>query len=181
MPHPELHGGKKPKNVWAQLEDGGPAFLEFVDKHSLEHEEGNLFSYLVRVMNFARKLGAGVAAVRVRGHGGARAEAARARRRAPRRRREVDDVIGVISAMPEELAAVVADDRRRARWSSSAAASFTAAPATANAVVCVVSRIGKVAAATTTAILLERFQPRALVDDRARRRVSTNSSRSATS
>lgn len=57
VPHPELHGGKKPKNVWATLEDSGMGFLEFVERHSLEHEEGNLFSYLVRVMNFARKLG----------------------------------------------------------------------------------------------------------------------------
>jgi superfamily II DNA/RNA helicase len=57
VPHPELHGGKKPKNVWAQIEDGGFTFLEFVTKHGLEHEEGNLFSYLVRVMNFAAKLG----------------------------------------------------------------------------------------------------------------------------
>jgi hypothetical protein len=43
--------------VWAQIEDGGIGFLEFVEKHGLEHEEGNLFSYLVRVMNFAQKLG----------------------------------------------------------------------------------------------------------------------------
>ncbi len=57
VPHPELHGGKKPKTTWAQLEDSGLTFLEFVDKHGLDHEEGNLFSYLVRVMNFARKLG----------------------------------------------------------------------------------------------------------------------------
>ena len=57
MPHPELHGGKKWKNVWAQLEDSGLGFLEFVDKHGLEHEEGNVFTYLVRVMNFARKIG----------------------------------------------------------------------------------------------------------------------------
>jgi hypothetical protein len=57
VPHPELHGGKRPKNVWATLEDSGAGFVEFVDRHSLEHEEGNLFSYLVRVMNFARKLG----------------------------------------------------------------------------------------------------------------------------
>jgi hypothetical protein len=56
LPHPELHGGKRPKNTWAQLEESGLGFLEFVDKHHLEHEEGNLFSYLVRVMNFARKL-----------------------------------------------------------------------------------------------------------------------------
>jgi len=57
VPHPELHGGRKAKNVWANLEDSGLTFLEFVEKHALEHEEGNLFSYLVRVMNFARKLG----------------------------------------------------------------------------------------------------------------------------
>jgi hypothetical protein len=56
VPHPELHGGKRVKNTWAQLEDSGLSFLEFVDKHHLEHEEGNLFSYLVRVMNFSRKL-----------------------------------------------------------------------------------------------------------------------------
>jgi hypothetical protein len=56
VPHPELHGGKKPKNVWAQLEDSGMSFLEFIERHGLEHEEGNLFSYLVRVMNFAQKL-----------------------------------------------------------------------------------------------------------------------------
>ena len=57
IPHPELHGGKKPKSTWAQLEESGLGFLEFVDKHGLEHEEGNLFSYLVRVMNFANKMG----------------------------------------------------------------------------------------------------------------------------
>ena len=56
IPHPELHGGKKPKTTWAQLEDSGLTFLEFADKHGLDHEEGNLFSYLVRVMNFSRKL-----------------------------------------------------------------------------------------------------------------------------
>lgn len=56
VPHPELHGGKRAKTVWAQIEDGGFSFLEFVEKHHLEHEEGNLFSYLIRVMNFAQKL-----------------------------------------------------------------------------------------------------------------------------
>ena len=56
VPHPELHGGKKAKDTWAQLEDGGFSFLEFVEKHHLQHEEGNLFSYLIRVMNFAQKL-----------------------------------------------------------------------------------------------------------------------------
>jgi hypothetical protein len=43
--------------VWTQLEDSTLGFEEFVEKHNLQHEEGNLFSYLVRVMNFARKLG----------------------------------------------------------------------------------------------------------------------------
>ena len=56
VPHPELHGGKKPKTIWAQLEDSGLGFLDFVEKHGLEHEEGNLFSYLVRVMNFSQKI-----------------------------------------------------------------------------------------------------------------------------
>ena len=57
VPHPELHGGKKRKDVWAQMEDQGLGFLDFVERHGLHHEEGNLFSYLVRVMNFGKKLG----------------------------------------------------------------------------------------------------------------------------
>lgn len=57
VPHPELHGGKKMKTVWAKMEDEGLGFLDMVDKEGLEHEEGSLFSYLIRVMNFARKLG----------------------------------------------------------------------------------------------------------------------------
>jgi hypothetical protein len=57
VPHPELHGGKRAKNVWAIMEDENIGFVEFVEREHLEHEEGNLFSYLVRVMNFARKLG----------------------------------------------------------------------------------------------------------------------------
>ena len=57
VPHPELHGGKKPKNVWAIMEDSGVGFLDFVAAEHLQHEEGNLFSYLIRVMNFANKLG----------------------------------------------------------------------------------------------------------------------------
>ena len=57
VPHPELHGGKRFKNVWATMEDGKLGFVEFVEREGLEHEEGSLFSYLVRVMNFARKLG----------------------------------------------------------------------------------------------------------------------------
>jgi hypothetical protein len=57
VPHPELHGGKRFKNVWATMEEQGVGFVEFVEREGLEHEEGSLFSYLVRVMNFARKLG----------------------------------------------------------------------------------------------------------------------------
>jgi hypothetical protein len=57
VPHPELHGGKRFKNVWAIMEDEKVGFVEFVEREGLEHEEGSLFSYLVRVMNFARKLG----------------------------------------------------------------------------------------------------------------------------
>ncbi len=56
VPHPELHGGKAQKNVWATIEEEDVAFLEFVDRHSLGHEEGSLFSYLIRVMNFSRTL-----------------------------------------------------------------------------------------------------------------------------
>jgi hypothetical protein len=56
VPHPELHGGKKVKNTWAILEDSNIGFMEFVDQRHLQHEEGNLFSYLIRVMNFAQKL-----------------------------------------------------------------------------------------------------------------------------
>ncbi|HLL24536.1 MAG TPA: hypothetical protein VK427_20535, partial [Kofleriaceae bacterium] len=56
VPHPELHGGKRAKNTWATMEDANIGFLEFIDQHHLQHEEGNLFSYLIRVMNFAQKL-----------------------------------------------------------------------------------------------------------------------------
>jgi hypothetical protein len=56
LPHPELHGGKKPKAIWAAMEDEGLSFLEFVEKHELAYEEGNFFSYLARVMRTARML-----------------------------------------------------------------------------------------------------------------------------
>ncbi len=57
VPHPEIHGGKKQKRIWARMEDEKVGFLEFVEREGLAHEEGNLFSYLVRCMNTARKLG----------------------------------------------------------------------------------------------------------------------------
>lgn len=56
VPHQELHGGKVQKQVWATMEDAGMGFWDFVEAHSLELEEGNLFSYLARVMRLARML-----------------------------------------------------------------------------------------------------------------------------
>ncbi len=56
IPHPELHAGKRFNNVWATMEDEDKTFMEFVEEHSLELEEGNLFSYLARVMKVAKKL-----------------------------------------------------------------------------------------------------------------------------
>jgi hypothetical protein len=56
VPHPELHGGKKQKKIWMSIEDEGHTFLDYVEKHGLEHEEGSLFTYLARVMNTARML-----------------------------------------------------------------------------------------------------------------------------
>ena len=35
----------------------GPGFMDFIERENLQHEEGSLFSYLVRCMNTARKLG----------------------------------------------------------------------------------------------------------------------------
>ncbi len=56
VPHPELHGGKGAKTIWATIEDENLGFLEMVDRHRLGHEEGNLFTYLARVMKVARKI-----------------------------------------------------------------------------------------------------------------------------
>jgi hypothetical protein len=56
VPHPELHGGKARKNVWATIEEQGLGFLEMVDRHRLAHEEGNLFTYLARVMKVAKMI-----------------------------------------------------------------------------------------------------------------------------
>jgi superfamily II DNA/RNA helicase len=56
VPHPELHGGKSPKNVWATMEDSQLGFMAFVEKYELDKEEGSLFSYLARVMKAARML-----------------------------------------------------------------------------------------------------------------------------
>jgi len=71
-------------------------------------------------------------------------------------------MIGVIGAMPEELAAVIevvhADEVVEIGGRRYHRGRFNGEP-----VVCVVSRIGKVAAAATTAVLLERFAARAIV------------------
>jgi superfamily II DNA/RNA helicase len=56
LPHPELHGGKHAKNVWATLEDANLGFMDFVEARGMQHEEGNLFSYLARVMRLAKML-----------------------------------------------------------------------------------------------------------------------------
>jgi len=52
LPHPELHGGKKAKTIWAQMETEELGFMDMVDRHDLVYEEGNLFSYLARVISF---------------------------------------------------------------------------------------------------------------------------------
>ena len=56
VPHPELHGGKQAKTIWKTLEEEDASFMDFVEKHHLALEEGNLFSYLSRVMKIARAL-----------------------------------------------------------------------------------------------------------------------------
>ncbi|HKE17377.1 MAG TPA: DEAD/DEAH box helicase [Kofleriaceae bacterium] len=56
VPHPELHGGKGAKTIWTTIEDESIGFFEMVDRHRLAHEEGNLFTYLARVMKVARKI-----------------------------------------------------------------------------------------------------------------------------
>jgi hypothetical protein len=57
VPHPELHGGKRQKTIWTMMEEQNLTFLELVEREGLQHEEGSLFSYLIRVMNFGKKLG----------------------------------------------------------------------------------------------------------------------------
>lgn len=71
-------------------------------------------------------------------------------------------MIGVLSAMPEELAAIV-DATRADEIVELGGRRYHRGRYAGESIVCVVSRIGKVAAATTTAIMLERFAPRAIV------------------
>lgn len=56
LPHPELHGGKEAKAIWALVEEQDVSFMDFVEREGMHHEEGNLFSYLARVMRLARML-----------------------------------------------------------------------------------------------------------------------------
>lgn len=56
VPHPELHGGKLQKKVWAQIEDENLTFMDFVEANDLAQEEGSLFTYLARLMKAARSL-----------------------------------------------------------------------------------------------------------------------------
>jgi adenosylhomocysteine nucleosidase len=65
-------------------------------------------------------------------------------------------VIGVVSAMPEELAAVL-EELDADRVDEHGGRRFHLGRLHGRDVVCVVSRIGKVAAAATTALLVERF------------------------
>jgi hypothetical protein len=62
LPHPELHGGKRGKAIWATIEDEQLGFHDYVDRHRLAHEEGSLFTYLARVMKTARRIAEGTSA-----------------------------------------------------------------------------------------------------------------------
>jgi superfamily II DNA/RNA helicase len=57
LPHPELHGGKRPKQIWAEMEADELTFADYVERHDLGYEEGSLFTYLARVMRSAKMLG----------------------------------------------------------------------------------------------------------------------------
>jgi RAD3-like DEAD/DEAH box helicase len=56
IPHPELHGGKMNKAVWAEMDEEQLSFVAFVEKHHLAHEEGSFFTYLARVMKAAKMM-----------------------------------------------------------------------------------------------------------------------------
>ncbi|MEE2901007.1 MAG: DEAD/DEAH box helicase [Myxococcota bacterium] len=56
LPHPEIHGGKTQKEIWKEMEDNETGFFDFVMQHELTREEGNLFSYLSRVMKTAKMI-----------------------------------------------------------------------------------------------------------------------------
>jgi superfamily II DNA/RNA helicase len=56
LPHPEIHGGKIQKYVWAKFEEKEQTFFDFVMEHDLVREEGSLFSYFSRVMKTAKMI-----------------------------------------------------------------------------------------------------------------------------
>lgn len=56
LPHPELHGGKRPKQIWAEIREDELTFVDYVERHDLGEEEGSLFTYLARVMKAAKML-----------------------------------------------------------------------------------------------------------------------------
>jgi hypothetical protein len=56
LPHPELHGGKRPKEIWAEIAADDLTFVDYVERHDLAEEEGSLFTYLARVMKAAKML-----------------------------------------------------------------------------------------------------------------------------
>lgn len=56
LPHPELHGGKRPKRIWAEIREDDLTFIDYVERHDLGEEEGSLFTYLARVMKASRML-----------------------------------------------------------------------------------------------------------------------------
>lgn len=56
VPHPELHTRLRYKTVWTMMEEDDMSFMDFVEAHKLEQEEGSLFSYLSRVMKTAKML-----------------------------------------------------------------------------------------------------------------------------
>lgn len=56
VPHPELHGGKAQKRIWAEMLEDDLSFTDYVSRHDLGREEGSLFTYLARVMKTARMM-----------------------------------------------------------------------------------------------------------------------------
>ncbi|TNE50456.1 MAG: DEAD/DEAH box helicase [Deltaproteobacteria bacterium] len=56
VPHPELHGRKRPKEVWKIMESKRMSFMDFVERHDLTEEEGSLFSYLSRLIKTSKML-----------------------------------------------------------------------------------------------------------------------------
>jgi superfamily II DNA/RNA helicase len=56
LPHPELHGGKRQKLIFASMEDSQVGFMDYVLEHGLTMEEGSLFTYLARLTRTARML-----------------------------------------------------------------------------------------------------------------------------